>query len=685
MKKRLLISISTLFFFGIIFSGIAGAWQATLTATGEAVDGIDLYEVIFGVEATSSYAPSPPPPPGVYSVIMDLYSLDWATKGSTIIFQQGQDHYTFNFSINPRGNLTPSFQTRNSTLSWIPSQLGPGTFQLKDMDGNILVEDMKLTNSYLITGKSETPFIIDYVPATGNQSPVSSNGSLTVNAYAATTSSLSAQDADSDSLTFTFVTLPTKGTVEFIDQQTGQYTYTPHSNQTGVDSFTFLANDGTVDSNISTVAVTISIANSKPVISEIGPQNTQQNTPISSIEFTVSDSETPASDLIVTASSANQSLVPDGNIVLGGSGENRSITINPATDVNGAVIITISVSDGENSVSKSFTLSIGDFSVMIEAPDSLVPGDDISVAFWGQGIDVSALEIKTYIVFSDVKYLEGSDSSKKMLSVKNAVYEQFLDETNRSEWPLNKDDDAKNGTFSAAMTNLKGAEPSTGKEKILTVTYQSYENVIGHATVKCEIQFADTEGNILPLADSLFTYSKQITVQTNTQDPDSDSSAEGNLENPDGKETEYVYIVSENGILNIELKADGSFSLPSLAAGSYSIVVKYKDSEVIGQASFVSDGVSSAATINFSDLVFVPDAVIFDIDGREGIDFFDYIYIAKRYGTSLQQQNSQDSEFNAEESYDEKADLNNDSKINFADLGKIGQYITLQQMLVATP
>jgi len=664
---------------------LAGAWQGTLTATGEAVDGIDQYEVIIGVEESESYAPSPPAPPGDYSVIMDLYSQDWGTKGSTFIFQKGALKYIFNFSLNPRGNLTPSFQSRNATLSWIPAQFGPGSLQLKDMDNNVLVENMRTTNSYVVSGKSEMPFIIEYVPATGNQAPVSSNSSLTVDTYAPITSTMFAQDDDNDTLTYTIVDQPTKGTIEIIDQQSGKFTYTSYNDQTGEDCFTFSASDGSADSNISTVVVTISIANAKPVISEIAPQSTKQNTQSSPINFSVSDQETPASDLVVSVSSANQSLVSDEDIVLGGSGGNRNITINPATDANGVVSITISISDGENSVSKSFMFSIGDFSVLIEAPVTISPGDEVSVAFWGQGVDISALEIKTYIEYSGLKDLEGNESSQKMLSVKDAVYGQFLDETNRSEWPLNKDSDAENGIFSAAMTNLKGAEPFSGNEKILTVTYQALEYLIGHASIKCEIQFADNQGNVLPAADSLFTYSKQIKVQTSTQDPDSESSVEGTLNHPEGKEVESVYIISEDDIRHIELNTDGNFTVPCLAAGSYSLVVKYKNSDLIGQASFESDGVSSKASLSFNDLSFTPDAEIFDIDGITGIDFFDYIFIAKRYGTSLQNQSAQDSEFKAEESYDEKADLNNDSIINFADLGKIGQYITLQQMLDVTP
>ena len=44
----------------------------------------------------------------------------------------------------------------------------------------------------------------------------------------------------------------------------GTFTYTPAPNYHGPDSFTFKANDGTVDSNTATVAITVSAVNDAP-------------------------------------------------------------------------------------------------------------------------------------------------------------------------------------------------------------------------------------------------------------------------------------------------------------------------------------------------------------------------------------------------------------------------------------
>ena len=45
----------------------------------------------------------------------------------------------------------------------------------------------------------------------------------------------------------------------------GSFTYTPAANYHGPDSFTYKANDGTVDSNVATVSITVNPVNDAPV------------------------------------------------------------------------------------------------------------------------------------------------------------------------------------------------------------------------------------------------------------------------------------------------------------------------------------------------------------------------------------------------------------------------------------
>ena len=45
----------------------------------------------------------------------------------------------------------------------------------------------------------------------------------------------------------------------------GSFTYTPNANFNGADSFTYTANDGTADSNVATVTITVDAVNDAPV------------------------------------------------------------------------------------------------------------------------------------------------------------------------------------------------------------------------------------------------------------------------------------------------------------------------------------------------------------------------------------------------------------------------------------
>lgn len=71
-----------------------------------------------------------------------------------------------------------------------------------------------------------------------------------------------------------------------------------------------------------------------------------------------SDLETSASSLVVTASSSNSPLMPADRITLGGTGNSRWISLNPAANQFGAATISVRVSDGSLTTSTSFGLTV---------------------------------------------------------------------------------------------------------------------------------------------------------------------------------------------------------------------------------------------------------------------------------------------------------------------------------------
>src|SRR5258706_5768500 len=98
--------------------------------------------------------------------------------------------------------------------------------------------------------------------------------------------------------------------------------------------------------------------NTAPTIASVAAQVTNEDTPSSTIGFTVGDAETRSANLTVSGSSSVQTLVANANIVFGGTGANRTVTLTPAANQFGTATITLTVSDGQLSTSTSFQLTV---------------------------------------------------------------------------------------------------------------------------------------------------------------------------------------------------------------------------------------------------------------------------------------------------------------------------------------
>jgi len=103
---------------------------------------------------------------------------------------------------------------------------------------------------------------------------------------------------------------------------------------------------------------TAGVANTAPTISDIGDQVATVDTPTAAIPFTVNDADTPIGNLTLSRNSSNPTLMPTNNIVFGGSGNNRTVTLTPAPGQTGSATITVTVSDGALSASDTFVLTV---------------------------------------------------------------------------------------------------------------------------------------------------------------------------------------------------------------------------------------------------------------------------------------------------------------------------------------
>ena len=138
----------------------------------------------------------------------------------------------------------------------------------------------------------------------------------------------------------------------------GSFSYTPTGAFNGTDSFTYEANDGGLDSNTVTVTITVNAVNNAPTVVAPTDQTINEDTATNALAVTVADVDSAVNGLVVSATSSNQTLVPNANIALGGSGANRTILVTPAGNQNGSATITVTVSDGALTGTDTFVVNV---------------------------------------------------------------------------------------------------------------------------------------------------------------------------------------------------------------------------------------------------------------------------------------------------------------------------------------
>lgn len=106
------------------------------------------------------------------------------------------------------------------------------------------------------------------------------------------------------------------------------------------------------------VVVRLTNVNEAPTIGSISSRVINEDSSTAPISFTIGDFDTAIGNLVVSVASNNQALIPDGNIVLGGTGANRVIGVTPASNQSGSAMITILVSDGVSTTQRTFEVTV---------------------------------------------------------------------------------------------------------------------------------------------------------------------------------------------------------------------------------------------------------------------------------------------------------------------------------------
>jgi VCBS repeat-containing protein len=198
---------------------------------------------------------------------------------------------------------------------------GEDSFQYRASDGHL--QSAPATVRLIVSTTNHPPVAVADTADTDEDTPV------TIRVLANDT------DADNDPLSVVSLSTPLHGSA--VVNADGSVTYTPVANYFGADSFTYRTNDGSEDSDVATVNVTIAPVNDAPVAVD-DSATTAEDTPIV-LNLVANDTDVDSSTLSVVSLSTPL----HGSVVVNADG---SVTYTPATAYFGTDTFTYHTSDG---------------------------------------------------------------------------------------------------------------------------------------------------------------------------------------------------------------------------------------------------------------------------------------------------------------------------------------------------
>jgi hypothetical protein len=136
-----------------------------------------------------------------------------------------------------------------------------------------------------------------------------------------------------------------------------------------------------------------SITNAAPLIEPIPDQHTRAGGPLT-VNFTVSDAETPSGALTVVGASSNQSLLPNSGLLFGGTGATRTLTMQLSASFAGETAVTVTVTDAHGRLAqRTFRVVSDGFAGFAESDLGFDPSSIVSGAALGDMDDDGDLDL----------------------------------------------------------------------------------------------------------------------------------------------------------------------------------------------------------------------------------------------------------------------------------------------------
>ncbi|WP_324725975.1 Ig-like domain-containing protein [Actomonas aquatica] len=177
-----------------------------------------------------------------------------------------------------------------------------------------------------------TPATVTLIVTPGNDLPVAAGQSVSTDEDTSVAFTLTGSDIDGDALSYTVIEGPTHGS---LSGTAPALSYTPEANFAGPDAFTFVVNDGTVDSAPATVAITVTAVNDAPSVAAAEVELDEDSAVV--VELATFDAEGDALTLTVVTPPVHGTL----------SGDPFAPTYTPDEDYYGTDEFVITVNDGQ--------------------------------------------------------------------------------------------------------------------------------------------------------------------------------------------------------------------------------------------------------------------------------------------------------------------------------------------------
>ena len=213
------------------------------------------------------------------------------------------------------------------------------------------------TFTYLLTdGQLQSaPATVTINVAGTNDAPSADAAGFSTDEDTVLNEALSGSDIEGSALTYSLVSGPSNGGLTL--NSDGTFSYSPNSNFNGTDSFTFVTNDGELDSAIATVSLNIAAVNDAPN-ADAASFSGSEDSPVNGM-LSGSDIEGSALTYSLVSGPSN------GGLTLNSDG---TFTYSPNSNFNGSDSFTFVTNDGELD-SATATVSL-DIAAVNDAPNA---------------------------------------------------------------------------------------------------------------------------------------------------------------------------------------------------------------------------------------------------------------------------------------------------------------------------